>query len=59
MLRVGISGYGIVGKRRRKYIDLHPKMKMVAVCDRTFETDGVMDDGVRFYNNYQKNNNRS
>jgi glyceraldehyde-3-phosphate dehydrogenase/erythrose-4-phosphate dehydrogenase len=45
MLRVGISGYGIVGKRRRKYIDLHPNMKMVAVCDRTFETDGVMGDG--------------
>ena len=53
MLRVGIAGYGIVGKRRRKCVDLHPKMKMIAVCDRTFETDGVMDDGVRFYNNYQ------
>ena len=53
MLRVGIAGYGIVGKRRRKCIDLHPKMKMIAVCDRTFKTDGVMDDGVRFYNDYQ------
>jgi len=53
MLRVGIAGYGIVGKRRRKCVDLHPKMKITAVCDRIFETDGVMDDGVRFYNNYQ------
>ncbi len=35
-LRVGIAGYGVVGKRRRHFIDLNPYMKTVAVCDRRF-----------------------
>ncbi|AGF78976.1 putative dehydrogenase [Desulfocapsa sulfexigens DSM 10523] len=52
-LRVGIAGYGVVGKRRRDCVDRHPNMKIVAVCDRTFDGDGVMDDGVHFYTDYQ------
>ncbi|MBL6989648.1 MAG: Gfo/Idh/MocA family oxidoreductase [Bacteriovoracaceae bacterium] len=36
MLRVGIAGYGVVGKRRRQYIDKHPNLKTVAICDRYF-----------------------
>ena len=30
-LRVGIAGYGIVGKRRRHFIDVHPAFLTVAV----------------------------
>lgn len=51
-LRVGIAGYGVVGKRRRQFIDKHPSMKTVAVCDRTFEQDGQMLDGMRCYTTY-------
>ena len=53
MLRVAIAGFGIVGKRRRTYIDLNPSMEVVAVCDKTFESKGVFPDGVRYYTNYQ------
>ncbi|MDE2232130.1 MAG: Gfo/Idh/MocA family oxidoreductase [Candidatus Omnitrophica bacterium] len=35
-LRVGIAGYGVVGKIRRQYVDRHPKMKVTAVCDQEF-----------------------
>lgn len=51
-LRVGIAGYGVVGKRRRKFIDLHPRLHTVAVCDRHFDGDGVLPDGVRNYTHY-------
>ena len=32
-LNVGIAGYGIVGKRRKLCVDLHPDMKIKAICD--------------------------
>lgn len=53
-LRVAIAGYGVVGKRRRKVIDLHPQLQTVAVCDRVFAGEGVLEDGVRYYSHYQK-----
>ena len=53
-LKVGIAGYGVVGKRRRHFIDLHPNMEVVAVCDRVFKGSGVFDDGVKFCTNYQE-----
>lgn len=53
-LKVGIAGYGIVGKRRREYIDQHPRLKTVAVCDQSFSGDGEFNDGVRFYKSYQR-----
>jgi predicted dehydrogenase len=34
ILRIGIAGYGVVGKRRHKNIDLHPFLKVTSVCDR-------------------------
>jgi predicted dehydrogenase len=52
VLKVGIAGYGIVGKRRRDCVDQHPDMQVVAVCDQTFEEKGVFPDGVRYYTNY-------
>lgn len=53
-LRVGIAGYGVVGKRRRQVIDAHPRLETVAVSDRRLEGDGVFDDGVRYYDDYRK-----
>ena len=52
ILRVGIAGYGIVGKRRRSYIDNHKQMQTVAVCDCVFKTEGVFEDGVSFFKDY-------
>lgn len=48
-LRVGIAGYGVVGKRRRQVLDAHPAARVVAVCDRSFEEGGTLADGVRHY----------
>lgn len=52
-LKVGIAGYGVVGKRRRLFIDQHPDLQTVAVCDQTFQETGVMTDGVRCYKDYR------
>jgi len=51
-IKIGIAGYGIVGKRRRFFIDNIPEMQLVAVCDQVFEEDGVFDDGVLFFRAY-------
>ena len=52
-IKVGIAGYGVVGKRRREFINLHPALEIVAVCDRTFDADGRQDDGVEHFTHYQ------
>lgn len=52
VLKVGIAGYGIVGKRRRACVDRHPDLEVVAVCDQNFESKGVFPDGVRYFTNY-------
>lgn len=52
-LRIGIAGYGVVGKRRRKFIDLRDDMTTVAVCDRTFDGKGRLPDGTPYYTNYR------
>lgn len=53
-LRVGIAGYGMVGTRRRVFIDKHPRLQTVAVCDQNFREKGVMPDGVRCYPHYEQ-----
>ncbi len=53
-LRVGIAGYGIVGQRRRHFIDRHTQLRTVAVADRTFTTDGALEDGVRHYADFRR-----
>jgi predicted dehydrogenase len=53
-LRVGIAGYGVVGKRRRYFIDQHPQLQLVAVCDRTFNGGGVLTDGIRYYAHHSR-----
>jgi predicted dehydrogenase len=53
-LRVGIAGYGVVGKRRRNFIDQHPRLQTVAVCDRQFDDEGQFSDGVRYYQTYER-----
>ena len=47
VLRVGIAGFGVVGRRRKQCVDDLTDLDVVAVCDRTFDSSGVLDDGTR------------
>ena len=51
-LNVGIAGYGVVGKRRRQFIDQHPQLQTIAVCDVKFDKSGIMSDSLKFYASY-------
>jgi predicted dehydrogenase len=53
VLKIGIAGYGIVGKRRHDVIKQNPAMHVAAVCDRKFNGQGKLDDGVSYYDNYK------
>ncbi len=53
-MRIAIAGYGIVGKRRHAFIDQHPALEVVAVCDRRFDGAGRFDDGVRYFPRYEQ-----
>lgn len=53
-LKVGIVGYGVVGKRRKDCIDKHPNMHVIAVCDRAFDGEGTLDEGIRYYQDYRR-----
>ena len=37
ILRVGIAGFGVVGKRRKFYIDKNPKFEVIAISDISFK----------------------
>jgi predicted dehydrogenase len=53
-LRVGIAGFGVVGRRRKECADRHPHLRVTAVCDRTFRDDGTFDDGIRYFRDYRR-----
>ena len=53
-IRVGIAGYGVVGKRRRQFIDQQPLLKTVAVCDQCYPKPTTMLDGVKCFPTYQQ-----
>jgi len=52
-LKVGIAGYGVVGKRRKECVDQHPDMELVAVCDRNLSCNEVSDDNINYYQSYK------
>src|SRR5213592_1330126 len=51
--KIGIAGYGVVGKRRRIHIDETCQMETVAVCDQTFSGTQTLPGGVRAYPTYR------
>jgi predicted dehydrogenase len=53
-LRVGIAGFGVVGRRRKDCVDRNPNLQMIAICDRSFKHDGKFDDGLKYFTNYKK-----
>ena len=52
-LKVGIAGFGVVGKRRRDCVERHPHFELVAVADQTFDGGGLLSDDVRYYADYK------
>jgi predicted dehydrogenase len=53
-LKVGIAGFGVVGKRRKDCVMRHPSLRVVAVCDQTFHDEGTLPDGIRYYRDYRR-----
>lgn len=54
ILNVGIAGYGVVGKRRREFIDKNPNLRTIAVCDQNFKKADVLSDGARCFSDYRR-----
>lgn len=53
-LKVGIAGYGVVGEKRRIFIDKNPYMETVAVCDQKLAGLSQLSGNVRSYTEYHK-----
>ena len=51
-VRVGIAGYGIVGKRRHACIDDTDGIEVVAVCDQNSPAPVLLTTGVKFHSDY-------
>ena len=52
MLRVGIAGYGVVGKRRRVFIDANENLETICVCDRTLPSRGKFSESEEIWGNF-------
>lgn len=53
-LKVGIAGYGVVGKRRHQFINEHPDLMVTAVCEQTFPSGYAGLPGINCYTNYKE-----
>lgn len=53
LYKVGIAGYGVVGKRRRLAIDQSQYFKTVAVSDITFCDGEIMKDGILHFSDFK------
>ena len=53
ILKVGIAGYGVVGKRRADCISNNPNLELVAICDQTFNKSGTTEHGIKFFSDYK------
>ena len=53
-LKVGIAGYGIVGKRRHHFIGEHPALEVTAICEQTFTVDFKGLPRISYFNNYKE-----
>ena len=54
IFNVGIAGYGVVGTRRREFIDKTANFRTVAVCDKKFSKTGMLADGTRCFSDYHQ-----
>jgi predicted dehydrogenase len=51
--KVGIAGYGIVGERRKKFIEINPNLNLVAICDKLKEKEAEIEDNISFFTDYK------
>ena len=50
-LRIGIAGYGIVGKRRHKSLIKIKKIKVVAICNKKIKKERTNSSGIKLLKN--------
>jgi len=53
-LKVGIAGYGIVGKRRHEFMLDHPNLQVTALCEQNFAQTPIEISGIKTYSNYKE-----
>lgn len=53
-LRVGIAGFGVVGKQRYKSVLKIPNTTVVSVSDKTFSDDHLSEEGFYCFDDYRK-----
>ena len=53
-LKVGIAGYGVVGRRRCECLEKNSSVEIIAVCDQIFHDDVSIVDGYRGYKSYKQ-----
>ena len=53
-LKVGIAGYGVVGKRRRECIEQNESLDLIAVCDQVFPDNTNYVDGYKAFKSYKE-----
>lgn len=51
-LRIGIAGYGVIGKRRHIFIDNNPYFITCAVSDISFKKKGILPNGIKYFPTY-------
>ncbi|MBE8363216.1 Gfo/Idh/MocA family protein [Leptospira borgpetersenii] len=52
-LKVGIAGYGVVGKRRHQYIKQNPNLMVTAICDKSLQDERNAFDNLNIYQKFQ------
>lgn len=53
-LRVGIAGFGVVGKLRGEVVKRHPDLSLVAVCDKNLNGQQSLNDGTACFSTYEE-----
>ena len=51
--KVGIAGFGIVGERRKMFIEKNPDLNLVAICDKLLEKKKKIESHISFFTDYR------
>ena len=52
-IKTGIIGYGLVGKKREKYINENKNLELCAISDIAFEKESFVKKGISYFKSYQ------
>ena len=53
ILKVGIAGYGVVGKKRKKILEKIPGINVIAISDKN-PKNRILNKKIKFFNDYKK-----